>query len=386
MEESAFKEDGGILYSIRKDWNTAIPAGSVEAGMSWWFSGNAGLGIKAGYRLASGKVMIKITNISGWSGESQGMSNVDYSGVYANAGLVFKFDDADNKTKKKETPAMDGQFPEISAKLYNEAAESYDEGLLHGASEKIDQAAGIAPGDVKINELKAKIDTALKSEKSAASVDKLLKQAEQFRDKNQIKKSRARYLEVLAMEKNNTKAEFYIKEYNRKSEEFLKLAGALKSAGDNEKSYKNAKQAAEYNPDNEEAANLVNELKNIVASEKDITKKYNKAVEEYKHNRYQEAIELWDEVILANPDDKQSVDNREKAIKKIEESDTEKKTNVARAVKQAQNLYDIGKIKEAEKKCEFVLRLDPENEQCKKLYEAITKLNEDSKTEVMTKR
>lgn len=386
MEESAYKEDGGVLYSIRKDWDTAIPAGSVEAGMNWWFSGAAGLGIKAGYRLASGKVMIKITNISGWTGESQGMSTVDYSGGYLNAGVVFRFDNKDSALKNKLVPVMDGQFPEISLKLYNEASEYFDEGLFRSASEKIDQANSTAPNDERITGLKTKIDSALKSEKTETSRDKMLKQADEYRVKKQFKKARARYTEVLTMEKGNSQAEFYIKEFNGKAEECLKLARALKAAGDNEKAYKNAKLAAEYNPDDAEITGLESDLKGVVNSEKEITKKYNRAVEEFKHGRYQDAIELWDEVILANPDDKEAVENREKAVKKIEESETEKKASVDKALKQAQSLYDIGEIKEAQQKCEFVLRLAPDNEDGKKLYATILKLNEENKVEVITKR
>ena len=384
MEESAYKEDGGVLYSIRKDWDTAVPAGSVEAGMNWWVNGAAGIGIKAGYRLAAGKVMLRITNISGWTGESQGMSTVDYSGVYANAGAVFKFDNWEKK--KPKAPASDGQFPEISAKLYSEALEYYEDGLLRKASEKIEQAAGTAQGDEKIAALKAKIDTALKSEKSGLNIEKLLKQADELRAKKQFKKSRARYMEVLAMEENNSQAGFYIKEFDTKATELFILAKSLMAAGDNEKSYRNAKLASEYNPENEEISELVNKLKGVVNDEKDVTRKYNKGVEEFKHGRYEEAVELWEEVLIAKPDDIEAAENKEKAMKKIEENGEQTKAAVEKAAKQAQNLYDIGKLQEAARKCAFVLRLNPENEKCKNIRDELKKLDDENKAEVITKR
>lgn len=386
MEEASYKEDGGILYSIRKDWNTAIPAGSVEAGLNWWFCDVSGIGIKAGYRLAYGKVMVDITNIYGWTGENQGISNVDYSGAYINAGFVFRFDDSKNKLMKIEVPSKDGQFPEISAKLYSEAVDYYEEGLLHRASEKIDQAANTDSNDEKINELKVKIDLILKTEKVSVNADKLIKQADELRIKMQYKKARAIYLEVLAISKNNQQAEFYIKEFDGKAEEYYSLAVALQSAGDNDKAFSNVCMAAQYNPENETVLNLLEELKKLVNSEKNVVKKYNKAVEKFKHGRYQEAIELWDEVLLVNPNDKEAYDNKEKAMKKIEENISEKTVSVEKAIKQAQNLFNIGKIEEAKIKCEFVLRLEPENEQGKKLFEAIKVLNEANKVEVITKR
>jgi len=188
------------------------------------------------------------------------------------------------------------------------------------------------------------------------------------------------------MSKNNKQAEFYIKVFDAKAEEYYSLAVALQSAGDNEKSYINVCMAGQYNPENEAITNLSEELKKIVNSKKNTVKKYNKAVEKYKHGRYQEAIELWDEVLLVNPDDKEASDNKENAMKKIEENTSEKTASLEKAMKQAQNLFNIGKIEEAKKKCEFVLRLEPENEQGKKMFEAIKVLNEANKVEVITKR
>lgn len=382
ISEETYKADGENIYRIRKEWQTAVPGVNFEAGIDWWFGGTMGVSLRGGYRLASGKVMMKIININGWTGPAEGEDIADYSGLYANAGLIFRFEYQDDGKVKK---VKGGQFPGIALWLYNEAQDLYDEGLYRQASQKIKEAEDTAPGNEQITALKEKIQAVLKIEINADSVKKLIKQADEYRDKKDYKKARMRYSEAYAMDGENKQAKFYMEDFASKAAENYASAMGLKSSGKYKEALAAARLAYDYGGA-EDAWELKNSLQAQLKNKKEQDRLYNEGVEQYQKGNYRKAVELWSEVVSIDPDDKEAVFNLEKAEKKLASEAGDGKTGILAVLGEARNAFDIGNMDEALKKCEYVLRLDPGNTEAARMIADIKKTEEENKQELLNKR
>lgn len=384
MEEEAYKIDGGNLYKIRKEWKTAIPGGSLEGGMNFWLNETMGLGLKGGYRIAMGKVAVRIKNISGWTGESQGEDSVDYSGFYGGAGIVFKF--APAGPDRAIEAGKGGQFPELAGKLYNEAYDYYTEGIYRLADEKLTQAEKLSPGNKLVGELKEKLSVELKAEKSAARVEKLINEADALRAGGKYARARVRYSEVKAADPSNETSDFFLKQFDAKADEAAINAENFEKEGNLKKALDAYKEAAEYGDEDKEIKGNISRLKDLLKIKDDKNSIYNEGVDSYRKGNYRKAAELWEEVLKLDPADTEASANLKLARKKAGDTlDTEKK-QVEKSVEEAKNEFSIGRMEEATKKCEYALRLDPGNADCIKIMNDIKKAQETEKEEVMNKR
>jgi len=381
ISEETYKANGDNLYKVRKEWQTAVPGISAEAGINWWLTGNMGISIKGGYRLAAGKVMVKIINISGWTGATEGEDYMDYSGFYWNAGLNFRFEQPAASGQK----VKGGQFPDIALWLYNEAQDLYGEGLYRQAAQKIKEAQDTAPGNPQLEDLADKIQSVLKTEVNADNVKKLLKEADEFKDKNDIKKARMRYSEAGSMDPENKQAKYNLDGFAVKAAENYAMAVGLKNRGSLREALAAAKLAYDYGG-NEDAWNLKNSLQAQLKNKKEQDRLYNEGVEQYQKGDYKNAAESWAGVISIDPDDREAAANLEKAKQKMAAETGDEKTGVSSALGEAKNAFNIGNIDEAGKKCEYVLRMDPGNTEAAQLEVKIKKLEEENKKEDLNKR
>ena len=385
MSEEGYKIDGGWLYKIKKDWSTAIPALDMECGVNWWASNNMGLSIKGGYRLAQGKVMVKTANIYGGTGPAQAEDNVEYTGFFANAGILIKFDDTSGGVKKEQNPGKGGQFPEIAGKLYTEAEDLYNDGMYRQAQEKLMEAQKLAPDSVVINGLKERTDLKLEDEDSAGKVKKLLKEADGFRQKKNFKKARMRYAEILSEDSGNETAKYFLGDFDSRSKELFEEAKSLKAGNKLSESLKKAVQADEYG--NDAGINdFIKELRLLTDKKGAINSLFNEGVDSFRKGDYKKAYESWAEVVNLNPEDKEAALNMEKAKKKMEESNGGEKEIQKKAFEEAKKLFEIGKLDEALIKCQYVLRLNPDNEECKKMMEDIKKAQNTDNQDILQKR
>jgi tetratricopeptide (TPR) repeat protein len=386
MAEEAYKIDGGSLYKIQKNWNTAIPVFEMECGLNWWLGSSMGLGIKGGYRISQGKVMVRTTNILGWSGPEQAEDNVDYTGFFAGAGVLLKFDAASDGGKNVQNSGKGGQFPEIAGRLYMEAEALYDDGMYRQAREKILEAVNAAPESVMINELKENIDLKLKDVNSADEVKKMLKDADGLRRKNEMKKARMKYAEVLDIDAGNESAVYFTGYFDSQAKELFTAAKALRAEGRLKEAVESAKQAAEYVNDDATIRDFIRETGAMLDKDGEIKKLYNEGVDNYRKGEYKKAYDLWAEVVKLKPGDTEAAKNMEKAKKRTAESGDGEKEAVKKALEEAKTLFAIGNMDEASKKCGYALRLDPENEEALKLKADIEKAQNSGTADAPEKR
>mgnify|MGYP000061882709 CR=1 FL=1 len=384
MYEATYQETGGNIYEIRKNWSTMIPGMNIEAGINWMFNETIGFGLKGGYRLASGVVNVKINNINGWTGPTASEDVVDYSGFFGLAGLIIKFN-IQSEADKEGQINKNSKFPGLSEWIYKEAKSLYEEGLYKQAKEKILEAEKIAGDNELIIKLKEQIDNKLSSENTVEKISRLLKQADDYRYKRKYKNARKLYKEVISIDTENKQARFYLDEFDNKAKEEYNKAVELVNHGKLKKSLKSVELAIEYGME-KEAEDLKNEIENKLNKSNKKNTLYNEGVDKYRKGEYEEAINKWQEVLIIDPEDKEAKKNIDKAMEKIKEMNKEEERIITKNIEEAKNFYNIGNFDGALKKCEFVLRLKPDNDECKKMIEEIKKIQEQNKVEVIEKR
>lgn len=379
-EEETYKEDGGVLYKIRKEWKAAIPSAALEAGIEWKLGANTGLGIKGGYRFASGTVPVTVKNIEGWTGSLSGEDSLDYSGFYGGAGIIFSFE---NEPEKKD-PMKDSSFPGIAGILYKQASEYFDEGLYRQAWQKIAEAKNAAPQNARIAELSSKIEEQLKGENKAEKVKRLLKEGDDLRLKGEYAAAKKRYSEALAAEPENSQAQFYLEEMKKSGAASHESAVVLLKEGNLTKALESATTAAAYGHDG--ADDLKKEIETAIKSKKELNRLFNLGVEYYRKGDYKNAAESWDAVLKADPKDLEAAENLKKAWKKMDENSDKESKSEAAAVKEAAECFKLGDFNCASGRCEYALRLNPGNKECAAMLEEIKAAELKTETEKLNKR
>jgi tetratricopeptide (TPR) repeat protein len=384
--ESTFKSDGTPINDERKEWKTAIPAASAGAGGRWWLGNGFGIGLEAGYRLASGKVMVSVTNTNG-DAASQGEDVVNYSGPFVNAGVIYRFGgDTRDKKSGPVTDTVDPQYLEITAKLYSDAQKYYEEGLFNQAAEKNSEAMKLSPDDGRVIEQAKAIKAASEKNGGGENVDRLKEEAENLRRLKNYPGARLKYLEIRAIEPENGYAVFYLKNFDDKASQFLKKAREYLAADNAEKALDAAAKAVEYAPDDAQAAALYASIARDGMMKKKADRIFNRAVDSFSRGEYEIAAGLWKEVLNINPSDEEAKKNMDKAAEKAGENLEEKSMEAQKAHEEAVALYKIGNMDSAAAKCEFVLRLDPDDLDSKKMLEDIKKIRKENNKEAIIKR
>lgn len=386
MYEETNQENGVNIYKINKQWTTMIPGMNIEAGIQWMLNETLGFGIKGGFRLAKGNVTVKITNINGWAGPAESEDIVDYSGFYGGAGMIIKLNNM-NKEDKNTADKIDksSKFPGLSEWLYKEAKSLYEEGLYKQAKEKIMEAEKITGENEIIKKLHEQIDKELNTENITEKINKLQKMADECRYKKQFSKARKLYQEIISIDDKNKQAQFYLNEfYTRATEEFKKANDFIVQDKLNE-ALKSINLAIEYGI-GKEGEDIKIQLEKKLDKKKQIDKLYNEGVNKYRKGEYEEAIKKWQQVLKLEPDDKDAKENIKRAEAKKKESSEEENDEIKKNVNEAKTYYNIGNIDAALERCEYVLRLNPDNVECKKIMEEIKKIQEENKTEVIKKR
>ncbi len=379
-EEETYKEDGGVLYKIRKEWKLAIPSAAVEAGVEWKFSGNIGLGVKGGYRFASGRVPVTVKNIEGWTGPLSGEDSVDYSGFYAGLGMIFNFEDAPVRLD----PMKDSSFPGIAGILYKDAESYYSEGLYRQAWQKISEARNAAPQNSMIQSLAQKIEERLKDENSVEKTRRLMKEADDLRVHGSYKQAAKRYSEVLKADPENTQAQFYTEEMKKSGEASYQAAAVLVKEGNLTKALESAKASSDYG--HEPAEGLKKDIEEMIKKKKENNRLFNLGVEYYRKGDYKNAALSWDAVLKSDPSDAEAADNLKKAWKKIDENSGQEAKSEALAAKEAAECFKLGDFNCASGKCGYALRLNPDNKECAAMLEEIKAAELKTEAEKLNKR
>lgn len=380
MEEETFKEDGGVIHKIRKEWKPSIPSAAVEAGVEWKFSGNLGLGIKGGYRLAAGTVPVKINNIEGWTGPLSGEDALDYSGFYGGIGLLISFENA----PEKANPMKDSSFPGIAGILYKDAESFYSEGLYRQAWQKISEAKNAAPQNNMILELSLKIEEGLKTENSAEKIQRLMKEGDDLRAKGGYKQAAKRYGEVLKSDPGNSHARFYIEEMEKEGEISYQAAAAFVKERNLTKALEKAKTAADYG--HKRAESLEKEIKEMINKKKENNRLFNIGVEHYRKGDYKNAASSWEAVLKSDPSDTETAENLKKAWKKIDENSDQEAKSEALAVKEAVECFKLGDFNCASGKCSYALSLNPGNKECTAMLLEVKAAELKTETEIFNTR
>ncbi|MCX7699130.1 MAG: hypothetical protein N2114_06675 [Candidatus Goldbacteria bacterium] len=384
MYEELNQETGENIYKIIKQWSTIIPGMNIETGIQWRLSETVDFGLKGGYRLSKGNVIVKINNINGWTRLTESEDNVDYSGFYSGAGLIIKFNPTLQKSLDEKID-KNSNFPGLSLWLYKEAKSYYEEGLYKQAKEKIIEAEKIAGENEMILRLKKQIEKELNRENLEEKIARLLKLADEYRYKRQFKNARKIYQEVISLDEKNKQAQFYLDEFNLKAKEEIKKANEMIKQERLKDALENINLAIEYGI-GKEGEDLKIKIEESINKKKQKDKLYNDGVEHYRKGEYEDAIKKWEQVLKLDPLDKEAQKNIEKAFLKIKEMNEEENSEVRKNLNDAKKFYNIGDFNAALEKCDYVLRLAPDNFECQKIVEEIKKIQEQNKVEIIRKR
>jgi len=385
MDEETALEDGTYSYRVKKSWNTAFAGAGIEAGANWMFSESAGLNLKAGYRYSRGSVMVKTENVYGWTGESQGESQADYSGFYFGTGLVLAFGSTEKKAVSMAIAAGAEQFPEIGKKIYADAVTLYNAGLYKQAEVKFTELNQISPGNAETKKYLDDINLKLEGDKKAENIKKLLTEADEYRAKNKFKEAYIRYAEINRIDTGNETALFYLKYFRETALARYGDAKALNAQGKINAALKLAKEASEYSPDDRQIADYVKELKGNKSSRKKADALYNEGVLNFQKGYYDKAIIAWQKVVEIYPDDAEALKNIELAKDKYKNSNAAEEQSAEQALKEARDFFEQGLMEESLAKADYVLRIDSNNAEALKLAEEI-KAKQENKTTTLNKR
>lgn len=385
MDEESALEDGTYSYRIKKSWDTAFAGISAEAGANWMLSESAGLNFRAGYRYSRGTVMVKTENIYGWTGETQGQSQVDYSGFYFGVGLLIGFGNTQQTAAVKTLAAGAEQFPEIGKKIYSDGVTLFEAGLYKQAEIKFLEVNQISPGNSDVKKYLDEIAVKLEGDKREENIKKLLAEADELRGKNKFEGAYNRYTEVSKIDAKNETAAFYLKYFRETALARYGDARELNSQGKIAAALKLAKEAAEYSPEDNEIKDFVKELQGMKKDKKKADTLYNEGVLNYQKGYYDKAIVLWEKVLEIYPDDTEAKKNIAMAKEKYLGESAKAAQSAQEAIKEARELFDRGLMQEAKAKAQYVLRIDAKDSQAIKLISAIEE-KEQNKTTTLNKR
>lgn len=284
-------------------------------------------------------------------------------------------------------------FQNLLKELYEKGMIFYRKGAYKDAIEKFERAKELDPANAQIKKYLNLSNQYLLTMKQKEDEEKLIEQADKLRSDGNIKKARMIYEKVYAQNSANSHAQFYLKEFDKISENLFQNAKNLFEQNKIKESYEKIKEAIEFNNKNFEAIELQKKIKlkfvNFLdeeKKEKQANKLYNKAVEYFGKGDYEKAIELWEEVLAINPDDEQVRQNIEIANQKLKENETNKIKKIEKLLAQAEVLVKQGLLEKAKSKYEYVLRLDETNEKAKQGLADIQRLNSQVAGEKIDKR
>ena len=320
-------------------------------------------------------------------GASQGEDSVDYSGLYACAGIIFKFGGDDAQGKNAQPGGVsDTQFLEITVRLYSDAEKLYSQGMLRQALEKNTEALKLSPGDDKLLAQSKTIKDAIEKKGGKNNVEVLKDEAEEFRRLKKYQNARLRYMEIKAIDPENPYALFYLKDFDEKAAQLLKKAQSALAANDNEKALKAAAKALEYSPDDGSIKEIYSSIVKKGVQKGQADKMFNQAVDLFDKGEYEEAAELWKEVLNINPADTEAKQNLDKALEKSGENLKEKSLDAKKTYDEAVKAYKIGNMETAALKCEYVLRMDPDDLDSRKMLDEINRIKEEGEKQALPKR
>jgi tetratricopeptide (TPR) repeat protein len=387
MEEKCFQNTGETLSWTQKTWAGAIPAAGAEAGLEIRINESIGFTIKGGYRYARGPVDVNIKDKLNQA-VSNGSDILDYTGGYAMAGIVIgSFESAPGK-QTPETGLKDSgnyQFSGLAEETYNEGVKFFEKSLYPAAQEKFNEALNIAPDNPQIQSYLERIKILLSSDTNAKKLNLILKNAKSALENGKISYAYGLFGDAEKIDpKNETAAgELYAMEAT------AKLHYANGSDLYKNRKYADAEKeikiACEYSPDDSNYKKLLNSIKMDKGNKSKVDVLFNKGVDYYHSGDYENAAKSWQALLEITPGDKEAEQDLANARQMLEKQKTDSAEKSKQSYAEASELYGQGKIDEARNKCEYALRLDPENKEALQLIKKI-KSDGEKKELILDKR
>jgi tetratricopeptide (TPR) repeat protein len=259
-------------------------------------------------------------------------------------------------------------FQSIVKEMYEQGMAFYRRDMQKDAVSKFKKAYETDPTNAQVKKY-----LEISEEKLSASTDEencgnILDRADKLRMDGDIKHSRELYEKILSILPSNKKAAFCIQEYKDKSRTILDEAKTEYAAGKIQESLELAEKSVDADPLNDDAAILEKELlmKTAELKLRDREKKrstalYNKGVTFYSKGEYEKAITAWKSVLDIDPDDKEAGMNIDRARQKLKDNSEKSGDETAKAVAQAFELRQQGRLEESKNMYEYALRLSPDD-------------------------
>ena len=91
VRDTLYFEEFDYTYEFERKWETSLFGFNFECGIDFWITGNFGIAVRSGYRYAKGTVEV---DWGEFFNPRYVDEDVDYSGIYAGAGLMLEFKEA----------------------------------------------------------------------------------------------------------------------------------------------------------------------------------------------------------------------------------------------------------------------------------------------------
>jgi tetratricopeptide (TPR) repeat protein len=287
----------------------------------------------------------------------------------------------------------DKPFQSIVKQLFDDAMRFYRKEMYKEADNKLKEAHETDPTNEQVKKYLQIIAEKNNKAKEIEEKDTLLLTADKMRENGDIENAKKVYENVLKIMPDDMKAQFYIDNFNKKSDELLNEAKNLYDTGAKQESYKIVKASLEYNDNNLDAQNLANKLSSEIAGmqnkneqNKKANKLYNDGVDAFSKGEYEEAIKYWQAVVEINPDDTETQNNIVMAKEKIAETIKKTGKKINDIIAEAKEMFDQGLIEKAQSNFEYVLRIEPDNNTAQAYLANINDIIDKRKKDEINKR
>jgi len=282
-------------------------------------------------------------------------------------------------------------FQNIVREFYGQGMGFYRREMYKEAEERFRKAAETDPTNKQVAEYIGKTADKLAALSEKAARDRELNRADRARTGGDIKTARAIYEKVLKSEPDNSRAAFYLADFERQAAALIERSEEMLKANNPEGAKEAADRAYQYSPKASGGAKKRADFE--YASSRDAEKRkreadrlYNRGVTAFAKGDYRLAAECWQAVLKINPDDAEAAKNARLASERLAATGEEGQRNVKNALDEADDFKSQGLIEQAKSRYEYVLRIEPGNKEAAAGLAEIKKIGEQGADEAITKR
>lgn len=296
---------------------------------------------------------------------------------------------------EKETEK--GEKEKKISRLYKKVEELQNEGNYEEAVLKLEEILKIEPEEEKARQMLTEVEEKIAEKKRRERIEKELAEARDLYQQGKYEQAERLFTVVLQQDTSNSEAQKYLQLIKEKREEEALIRNLWKEANDllRANKYKQAKdkflELKKLRSDDKKIDRMIKicEKKIEIQRREHIQDLVKRGKEYYRDEDYKSALELFNEVLNLDPENKiardyvnkiakikeerlrKIVTDKEKAIHEQEFVSEEVEEKITVLLEEAISAYEGGDLDYARSLCDLVLKLAPDNETAQQYLERI---------------